>query len=291
MTNITINGKKILSKNDIIEFNNIVKTIESDYKHIENLANEIENNNEKSTEGTAIIESVWNGIVEFFKSLCRFISNVFRSKIYSMTAKKIVDSIHKLRSKDNNDFDNKLDWFKTITLTKDMLIPISEIESILDYTDDDQNYRITKNLKKNVISTNAIKSAKELRDRSNGTYEVTVGEALYVLSKNDKGTVIIKSEDPSERLNLLIKYLNCYANNSTSRLKALMRINSRCNRHLGWVIKFKERRLADEDTIDAYRLSVKINNLCLNICIKSIKNVFYASNALLADIYKTTDAA
>lgn len=288
MNDIKINGKKILSKNDVIEFNNIVKTMESDYKNIECLANMIENNNTVSTEGM-LVESIWDGIINFFKSLCQFIINVFRSKIYSLTSRKLVEKIVKMRSNDDK-FDNRLDWFKTITLTKDVLIPIHEIESLLDYVDDDQSYRITKNLKKNKISTNAIKSVKELQDRSNGTYNVTIGEALYVLSKNDEGTTLIKSEDPTERLNLLIKYLNCYSNNSTSRLKSLMRINSRCNKHLSWSIKFKERRLADEDIIDSYRISVKISNLCLNICIKSIKNVFYATNNLITDVYKPVDS-
>lgn len=284
MNNITINGRQILSKTDVINFNNTVKTIEADYKNIEKLAYIVENTNVISTEGIAIIETVWDGIINFFKSLAEFISNIFRSKIYSITAKRLVDKINKMRSQDK-DFDNKLDWFKKITLTKDILVSINEIESLLDYVDDDQSNRITKNLKKNVISTNAIKSVKELRDRSNGSYNVTIGEALYVLSKNDKGTNIIKSEDQTERLNMLIKYLNCYGNNSTTRLKALMRINARCNRHLNWSIKFKERRLADEDIIDSYKFSVQINDLCLNICIKSIKNVFYATNVLLTDVY------
>ena len=285
MNNITINGRQILSKTDIINFNNTIKTIEADYENIEKLACIVENTTVFSTEGIGVIETIWNGIINFFKSLCEFIANVFRSKVYSMTAKKLVDRITKMRSNDDK-FDNRLNWFKTIKLTKDVLVSISEIESLLDYTDDDQNYRITKNLKKNIVSTNTIKSVKELRDRSNGTYEVTVGEALYVLSKNDKGTNIIKSEDPSERLNMLIKYLNCYANNSTSRLKALMRINDKCNRHLNWSIKFKERRLADVDVVDAYKLSVKINDLCLNICVKSIKNVFYATNTLITNVYE-----
>lgn len=284
MNNITINGRQILSKTDVINFNNTVKTIEADYENIEKLACIIENTNVISTEGIAIIETIWNSIIDFFKALVEFISNIFRSKIYSITAKKLVDKINKMRLHDEK-FDNRLDWFKKITLTKDILVSINEIESLLDYVDDDQSNRITKNLKKNVISANAIKSVKELRDRSNGSYNVTIGEALYVLSKNDKGTNIIKSEDQTERLNMLIKYLNCYSNNSTTRLKALMHINAKCNRRLNWSIKFKERRLADEDIIDSYKFSVQINDLCLNICIKSIKNVFYATNALLTDVY------
>lgn len=289
MSNIKINGRTIPSKNDIIKFNSVVETMEFEYKNIENLANNIANISTYSTEGTSIIETVWDNIISFFRSLCQFIGNIFRSKVYSATAGKLADKISKMRSKDA-ELDNRLDWFKKMVLTKDILIPIHEVESLLDETPDDsediQNRRITRNLKKDVVSSNAFKMIKEMQDRSNGTYEATVGEALYVLSKNDKGAPIIKSEDPTERLDLLVKYLNCYRNNSTSRMKALMRINSKCNRRLGWAIKHKERKLDNEETIDAYRLSVKINNLCLNICIKSAKNVFYATNILLKNVYK-----
>lgn len=281
MTDIKINGKSITSINkDKNKLNDFINTFESDYRCIEDTASYIENVSIKSVEGVEMIETVWNSIINFFKNICEFIGNIFRSKIYSHTAKRLIDRIVKLRTKDPG-IDGKLDWNATTTLSKSTQVSVRKIEELLEAVDDDQGYAVGRNVKKDTISSNAIKAVEELRDLSEGTYEVSVTAALYVLSKNDEGAPLIKSGNPTERLDLLIKYLTCYKNNATSRLKALMRIDSRSNRHLNFAIKRKERKMKDEDSIDTYRLAVKINKLCLSICVKNIKSVFVATEILL----------
>lgn len=281
MTDIKINGKSITSINkDKNKLNDFINTFESDYRCIEDTASYIENVSIKSVEGVEMIETVWNSIINFFKNVCEFIGNIFRSKIYSHTAKKLIDRIVKLRTKDPG-IDGKLDWNATTTLSKSTQVSVRKIEELLEAVDDDQGHAVGRNVKKDTISSNAIKAVEELRDLSDGAYEVSVTAALYVLSKNDEGAPLIKSGNPTERLDLLIKYLTCYKNNATSRLKALMRIDSRSNRHLNFAIKRKERKMKDEDSIDTYRLAVKINKLCLSICVKNIKSVFVATEVLL----------
>ena len=288
MTNIKINGVNISDNNNI---KNTINSLDFSFKEMEKYYNTVKTYNGviSSETLTGAVVTIWDAIINFFKHIFDFLANILRSKVYAHRAKKIIEMFEKIKvSKENI---SKLNWYETIKAPKSILADIQEIENLVDEIDDDERALDTGDkLKHNKISLNIIRTIEEIQKKTNGEYELPIIETLEILSKRDIGAPQIEKNDDSEiMLNSLIKYLRCYENNSSSRIKALIRIKDKSYSKLRRAIRRKEKKMEDEDIIDSYRKAVEISNICFRIYMKNINFVFIISKTLIKNFYNDTE--
>ena len=277
-SNIYINGINIA---DNINIKNTINSLDFSFKEMEKCYYTVKNNNIATESLTGVITTVWDAIINFFKHIFEFISNLFKSKIYAHRAKNAIKTFEKIKTSEENV--SKLNWDKVVKAPKSILADIQKIESLIDEIDDDeQALDIGDKLKHNKLSLNIIRDIREIQDLTKGEYELSIIKTLEILSKRDIGAPqIIKSDNSSEMLDSLIKYLRCYANNSSSRIKALIKLKDRSNSRWRRAIKRKEKKMEDEDIINAYRKAVEIQDTCFKIYMKNINFVFIMSKELV----------
>lgn len=280
-SNIYINGINIA---DNINIKNTINSLDFSFKEMEKCYNTVvkDTSNHIASESlTGAITTVWDAIVNFFKHIFEFISNLFRSKIYAHRAKNTIEMLEKIKTSEENI--SKLNWDKVVKAPKSILADIQKIESLIDEVDDDeQALDIGDKLKHNKLSLNIIRNIREIQDLTEGEYELSIIKTLEILSKRDIGAPqIVKSDNSSDMLDSLIKYLRCYANNSSSRIKALIRLKDRSNSRWRRAIRRKEKKMEDEDIIDTYRKAVEIQDTCFKIYMKNINFVFILSKELV----------
>ena len=278
-------GDQIISENENVTYfalENYLNASKEDWSRCQESLQNIINYKQKSNEGIAYeaFGAIWDWIVDFFKDLIRFIMNLGRSQIFKIKAQAIYKKMINLYK---TGVTSELDWNVKVSIPKSIYVNTDKINELVGSieTEDDKDI-VAYNVHKNKTASATLNTLTEIKKYSTDDMEeIPVGEALRIISENDKGAKPIAIGNLKD----VETYIKTYANYSASRLRALMAVNNKAQRKLKRSIRHKESKLEDESVIENYRLSVQICDTCTKTLVKNINFAFKCTNVLL-DSYK-----
>lgn len=227
-----------------------------------------------------VFAGILDTIIDFFKYLVRFILNLIRSQVFKIKAQAIYKKIGNLY---RTGVTSELNWDIKINIPKSINVKTDEIIEIVNsIKNEDSKDTIAYNVHKNKPASASLNTLTQLRKYSTDDSEkISVGEALKIISENDKGVRPIAIGNLKD----VEAYIKVYANHSAPRLQALVTLSDKAQRKLRKAIRHKEKKLADEETIDDFRSSAEICDICTKLIVKNINFAFKCINLLL-DSYK-----